>query len=208
MPVPRIDMRKIKDVLRLKLDAGLSHQQIATALGISKGVVTKYVGLAAAAGLNWAAVQDADETTLERRLLVARECPRDHVQPDYGRLHHELRRKGMTLMLLWDETNTRPVFAHYQDRSRFGGSHRGMAPRCRCSCQCSGSARYRLVPRHASRREYFPGTRLSTGRSRNHEGGIGPDHQGKVCGQTRCRKRADGRHGRRRPSRSANLCAR
>jgi predicted transcriptional regulator len=35
-------MRKIKDVLRLKLDAKLSHQQIADALGISKGVVSKY----------------------------------------------------------------------------------------------------------------------------------------------------------------------
>jgi predicted transcriptional regulator len=48
-------MRKIKDVLRLKLDAKLSHQQIADALGLSKGVVTKYVGLAAAAGLDWTA---------------------------------------------------------------------------------------------------------------------------------------------------------
>ena len=46
-------MRKIKDVLRLKLDAGLSHQQIATALGISKGVVTKYVGLACWRALNF-----------------------------------------------------------------------------------------------------------------------------------------------------------
>ena len=52
-------MRKIKDVLRLKLDAGLSHQQIAAALGISKGVVTKYVGLAAAAGLDWAVLRPA-----------------------------------------------------------------------------------------------------------------------------------------------------
>ncbi|KXW57249.1 hypothetical protein FEMY_22230 [Ferrovum myxofaciens] len=43
-------MRKIKDVLRLKLDAGLSHEQIAMALKISKGVVAKYVGLATAAG--------------------------------------------------------------------------------------------------------------------------------------------------------------
>jgi transposase len=96
-------MRKIKDVLRLKLDAKLSHEQIAGALGISKGVVTKYVGLAAAAGLDWPAVQDADEITLERRLLVASQKPRNHVQPDYGRLHQELRRKGMTLMLLWEE---------------------------------------------------------------------------------------------------------
>ncbi|QKE37304.2 hypothetical protein [Ferrovum myxofaciens] len=50
MPAPRIAMRKIKDVLRLKLDAGLSHEQIAMALKISKGVVAKYVGLATAAG--------------------------------------------------------------------------------------------------------------------------------------------------------------
>ena len=96
-------MRKIKDVLRLKLDARMSHQQIAAALGISKGVVTKYVGLAAASGLDWTTVQLLDETALERRLLVAPERPRDHVQPDYGRLHQELRRKGMTLMLLWEE---------------------------------------------------------------------------------------------------------
>jgi transposase len=96
-------MRKIKDVLRLKLDAKLSHQQIAAALGISKGVVTKYVGLAAAAGLDWESVQGADESALERRLLVVPERPRDHVQPDYGHLHQELRRKGMTLMLLWEE---------------------------------------------------------------------------------------------------------
>ncbi|WP_420130730.1 hypothetical protein [Rhodoferax ferrireducens] len=45
-------MRKLKDALRLKFDSGLSHQQIAGALGISKGVVTKYVGLAVAAGLD------------------------------------------------------------------------------------------------------------------------------------------------------------
>jgi len=38
------------------LDAKLSHEQIAGALGISKGVVTKYVRLAAAAGLDWPTV--------------------------------------------------------------------------------------------------------------------------------------------------------
>lgn len=57
-------MRKIKDVLRLKLDAKMSHQQIAAALGISKGVVTKYAGLAAAAGLDWTVVQGLDEVAL------------------------------------------------------------------------------------------------------------------------------------------------
>ena len=110
-------MRKIRDVLRLKLDAKLSHEQIAGALGISKGVVTKYVGLAAAAGLDWPTVQDADEITLERRLLVAPQKPRNHVQPDYGRLHQELRRKGMTLMLLWEEYR-----AEHADRQTYAYS--------------------------------------------------------------------------------------
>ena len=58
-------MRKIKDVLRLKLDAKLSHQQIALALNVSKGVVTKYVGLAAAAGLDWPTICLLEEAALE-----------------------------------------------------------------------------------------------------------------------------------------------
>jgi hypothetical protein len=105
MPAPRINMRKLKDALRLKLEGGQSHQQIAAALGISKGVVTKYVGLAAAAaaGLDWPAVQAMDEAALERRLLSESLPVVSYVRPDYGRIHQELRRKGVTLMLLWEE---------------------------------------------------------------------------------------------------------
>jgi len=53
MPVERITVRKIKDFLRLKLDAQISHERLAASLGISKGVVTIYVTLAAAAKLDW-----------------------------------------------------------------------------------------------------------------------------------------------------------
>jgi hypothetical protein len=80
-------MRKIKDVLRLKLDASLSHQQIARALDISKCVVTKYVRLAAVAGLDWTAVQDtricAGAATAGGAQLSARPCAtgfRSHAQ--------------------------------------------------------------------------------------------------------------------------------
>ncbi|CDS54713.1 Mobile element protein [Polaromonas sp. CG9_12] len=38
MPTPKINMRKLKDALRLKLVGGQSHQQIASALGIAKGI--------------------------------------------------------------------------------------------------------------------------------------------------------------------------
>ena len=97
-------MRKIKDVLRLKLDAKLSHEQIAAALDISKGVVAKYVTLAAAAGLDWPAACALEETALEQRLLgLPKPRASAYAVPDYGRIHHELRKKGVTLLLLWEE---------------------------------------------------------------------------------------------------------
>lgn len=96
-------MRMIKDVIRLKWDGELSHEQIAAALGVSKGVVGKYVGLAAAAGLDWAAVRDLDEKTLAARLLPRAVGNAGFVEPDWGRVHLELSRKGVTLMLLWEE---------------------------------------------------------------------------------------------------------
>ena len=96
-------MRKIKDVLRLKLDAHLSHERIAASLGLSKGVVTKYVSLAAAARLDWSTIQNLDEGTLQRRLLSVPDKPSEFVFVDYGKVHQELRRKSMTLMLLWEE---------------------------------------------------------------------------------------------------------
>ena len=62
-------MRKIRDVLRLKLEARLSHEQTAAALDISKGVITKYLTLASAAGLDWLQIQALDDTALHNRLL-------------------------------------------------------------------------------------------------------------------------------------------
>lgn len=96
-------MRKIRDVLRLKLEARLSHERTAAALNISKGVVTKYVNLAATANLDWAQIQALDDTALHHRLLGSPQRASGFVAPDYGRMHQELRRKGMTLMLLWQE---------------------------------------------------------------------------------------------------------
>jgi transposase len=103
MPALRINMRKLKDALRLKFEGRQSHQQIASALGISKGVVTKYVGLAVAAALDWQAIATMDEATLERRLLPSPRPSDTYAQPDFGRIHQELARKGVTLTLLWEE---------------------------------------------------------------------------------------------------------
>src|SRR3954467_9435343 len=103
MPQQRMDIRMIKDILRLKYQGGLSHERIARSLSISKGAVAKYLSLASGASLDWASTVDLDEASLERRLMGGGAALSRAVEPDYARVHIELRRKGMTLMLLWAE---------------------------------------------------------------------------------------------------------
>ncbi|MFM1990841.1 MAG: hypothetical protein RJA99_3798 [Pseudomonadota bacterium] len=93
----------IKDVIRLKWEAGLTHERIAAALSLSKGAVQKYVALASAAGLDWETVRDWDERRLEATLLPRSPSRSMFVEPDWARVHRELDRKGVTLMLLWQE---------------------------------------------------------------------------------------------------------
>ena len=103
MPQQRMDIRMIKDILRLKYQGGLSHCAIACSLSISKGVVAKYLGLAGAAGLDWQATAELDEVALERRLLGRSAIEDRLIEADFAQVHIELRRKGVTLVLLWQE---------------------------------------------------------------------------------------------------------
>lgn len=103
----------IKDVIRLKWEAELSHENIAATLGLSKGVVQKYVSLASAAGLDWAKVRDWDERQLETTLLPRSAANTPIYEPDWATVHRELDRKGVTLMLLWQEY----VEAHPEQRT-------------------------------------------------------------------------------------------
>ena len=103
MPKQRMSLPMIKDVIRLKWHARLSYEQIATTLKVSKGVVAKYVSLAIVAGLDWETVQHWNEQQLSSALLPRAATSQPFVEPDWGRIHRELDRKGMTLMLLWQE---------------------------------------------------------------------------------------------------------
>lgn len=103
MPARKITMRKVKEILRLSLSSKLSYDQIAQALGLSKGVISKYLKLATAAGLDWPALAEMDEVELQRRLRAEPKEAISFAAPDYGQVHVELRGKGVTLMLLWQE---------------------------------------------------------------------------------------------------------
>jgi transposase len=97
-------MRKIRDVLRYRNSTELSLDAIARALNISKGVVAKYLKLAADAGLSWPLPADLDDGALERRLYSQASARASaYTEPDYALVHQELKRKGVTLTLLWEE---------------------------------------------------------------------------------------------------------
>jgi transposase len=153
MPTLRINMRKLKDALRLKLLCGQSHQQIAVALSIAKGSVTKYCALAGAAGLDWSAIEAMSETDLERRLFASSKvCTFAH--PDYGRMHQELRRKGVTIMLLWQEYSAQVGDDHCTEvplkalrYSQFSENYRQFAKRLKRSMRQSHRAGEKMLVR-------------------------------------------------------------
>jgi len=125
--IRRITMHHIRDILRLKLELHHSHQHIADALGISKGVVAKYVKLASTTGLQWPQIQAMDETALHTRLTGAPQRASSFLAPDYAHLHQELRRKGMTLMLLWQEHSEQHPGEAIHSYSQFCENYRRFA---------------------------------------------------------------------------------
>ena len=101
----RLSMRKIKEVLRLKYARGLSNRQVARVCGIARPTVSEYLRRAHEAGLGWPLPGGLDEAALERRLFPAVPAwsSREGGVVDWARVHKELRRKDVTLFLLWQE---------------------------------------------------------------------------------------------------------
>ena len=98
-------MRKIRDALRLAA-GGLSNRQIAASLSVSKTTIKTCLERAAAAGLVWPLADDVTDDVLEARLYQpAPAATPKAVQaiPDWPTVHRELKRKGVTLQLLWQE---------------------------------------------------------------------------------------------------------
>lgn len=104
----RLPMRKIKDVLRLRA-AGYSARRIADSLGLGRTSARNYLERAEKAGLSWPDVAYLDEDTLEHRLFGREARPEGHrfVEPDWAEVNQELKRPGVTLLLLWEEYRAR-----------------------------------------------------------------------------------------------------
>jgi len=98
-------MKQIKDVLRLRYEAKLSQRQVARSLKMGLGTVSLYLNRAKAANLSWPLPPDMDDPALERALFpnLKPATQPGYVTPDFATIHQELKRKGVTKQLLWEE---------------------------------------------------------------------------------------------------------
>lgn len=105
MVARRLSMRKIKEVLRLKWEFGSSNNQIAKSCNIARSTVREYLIRAQSAGLSWPLAPDLDDSVLENLLFPIRPViPSSQRQmPPMDYLFREMKKKGVTLQLLWYE---------------------------------------------------------------------------------------------------------
>src|SRR5712675_3136404 len=104
MPRPRVAMRRIKEVLRLKGGLGLSDTAVSRSVRIARSTVKEYLDRAAAAGLNWETAAELSEEDLDHRLFAAADTRHPgRPLPDWEAVEKELRGRGVTLRLLWLE---------------------------------------------------------------------------------------------------------
>ena len=108
-------MRQIQEILRLKHEHRLSVREIARSCGLPASTVSDYVVRAQAAGLGWPLPEGLDEEQIQHRLLNPTRGQSDAAPPpqparplpDWPEIHRELRRRSVTLRLLWQEYRQR-----------------------------------------------------------------------------------------------------
>jgi transposase len=98
-------MRKVREILRLAIGQGLSRRQVGAALGIPHTTVADHLRRASEAGLGWPLPEGIDDAALEAALFAKDPAPPTATRPvpEWNYIHTELRRPGVTLMLLWLE---------------------------------------------------------------------------------------------------------
>lgn len=105
MPTKRLTMRKIREILRLKFDCKLTYEQIANSCGTGRSTVSDYLKRFETSPLKWPLSPDIDDIQLEQLLFPSSQFSHspDRDGIDWQYIHRELRRKSVTLMLLWQE---------------------------------------------------------------------------------------------------------
>jgi transposase len=143
-------MRQIREVLRLKYEKGLGQRDIARGCGLGRTTVREYLERAKEAGLTWPLPADLDNATLEARLFPPGSIVtgnKSRPLPDWKQIHQELKRKGVTLELLWREYKN--VHPDGFLRSRFFALYRAWAQTLDVSMRLDHKAGEKLMVDYA-----------------------------------------------------------
>jgi transposase len=105
MAAERVSMRKTKEILRMYFGMGLTRRQTARSCNVSHSTVADYIRRAEASGIGWPLPEGMDDTILERKLFPGSVTAvlSDKPSPRWDEIHKELKKKGVTLQLLWIE---------------------------------------------------------------------------------------------------------
>lgn len=98
-------MRQVREIVRLH-GAGVSTRQIGIQVGVAASTVRLTLQRVAAAGLAEGIAPEQSDAALEALLFSEagkKTGHRRHADPDWAAVHRELKRKHVTLMILWDE---------------------------------------------------------------------------------------------------------
>jgi transposase len=121
-------MRRVREILRYRYEESLGHKAISYRVGAAPSTVRETLRRAEAAGLVWPLGEEVTDTVLEAALYKASGKKTGHrrsFEPDWAEIHRELKRKHVTLQILWDEYIERhPDGYRY---SRFCDLYRGWA---------------------------------------------------------------------------------
>lgn len=108
MPAKRLSMRKIREILRLRFECGQTNRKIAKSCSVSRSTVADYLLRAGAAFLSWPISEELDDAALEHLLFPPPETiSKARPVPNWAEVHRELKRKAVTLALLWQEYKER-----------------------------------------------------------------------------------------------------
>jgi transposase len=104
-----ISMRMAREILRLYFGLHLKKRQISRACKVAASTVVDYVQRAEEAGISWPLPEDLDDTALEAMLTERTGSPKTARRPlpAMDEIHLELRKKGVTMQLLWLEYKER-----------------------------------------------------------------------------------------------------
>ena len=106
MPAERVAMRDVRVIIRLKFLSSLTTSEIARRLGLARSTVRETLSRFESSDLIWPLPEGLSDEGLEAALYANRRSKRGHrrhAEPDWPAVHREMKRKHVTLLIVWDE---------------------------------------------------------------------------------------------------------